>query len=170
MSDERIAELTALAEEHGARIHVVRCVKVNQGRDWNQAIRHAGPDTLATYHILKPEVAALFPPVSDQIITKDFVLLNYPNCDGWNRASDWGEMVKLKRTNPREVFAIGEKKHTLHYTLCHDPVSVFSTTRCMFQGDHSVCSVTWRDIFRLADLACTSLCDAHYDWFAFSDE
>jgi hypothetical protein len=171
MSDERIAELTALAKKHGgARLHILRRVKVKQDRDWQEAINLGGPNTPMDHIARKPEVSVLYQPVSSQIVEKDIVLLSYPNGDGWDKAMVWGEEAKLKKTVPRETFAIGEQYPTLHNTLGQNSMYVAATTKCTFGGYPRACSVWWRDSDREAVLRWVSYFDNSSGWFSFSDE
>lgn len=169
MSDARIAELTELAAKQGARIHILRRVKVKQDRDWQEAINLAGPNTPMDYNVRKPEVSAQYQPVSSKVVEKDIVLLNYPNGDGWDKALAWGDEAKLKRTVPRETFAIGEQHPTLHNTLGQNPMYVAATTKCTFGGFPGACCVWWGGSRRKADLLWVSYFDYSYDWFSFCE-
>ncbi len=168
MSNARIAELTELAAKQGARIHILRRVKVKQDRDWQEAISFAGRNTSDDY-VRKPEVSAQYQPVSSEVVEKDIVLLNYPNGDGWDKALAWGDDAKLKRTVPRESFAIGEQHPTLHKTLRQNPIYVVATTKCTFERYHSACYVCWDGSEREADLHWVSSFDDSHDWFSFSE-
>ena len=169
MSDARIAELTKLAAKQGARIHILRRVKVKQGRDWQEAISLAGPNTPMDYNVRKPEVSAQYQPVSFKVVEKDIVLLNYPNGDGWDKALAWGDEAKLKRTVPRETFAIGEQHPTLHNTLGQNPMYVAATTKCAFGGVPGACFVWWRDSERRASLRWVGHFVDSCGWFSFSE-
>jgi hypothetical protein len=169
MSDARIAELTELAEKQGARIHILRRVKVKQDRDWQEAINLAGPNTPTEYHVRKPEVSAQYQPVCSRVVEKDIVLLNYPKGDGWDKALAWGDEAKLKKTVPRETFAIGEQHPTLPNTLGQNPMYVASTTKCTFGDDPSTCYVWWNDSERKARLSLVSRFDYSCDWFSFCE-
>ena len=170
LSDERIAELTKLATDAGARIHVLRRVRVQQDRDWQDSINLAGQNTPMNYNVRKPEVSAQYPPVSKKTVEKDIVLLNYPKGDGnWDKATTWGQSTSLKVTNPREVNAIGEQYPTLHNTLGQNPMYVVAPMECTFDGNRIACSVWWIDSNRKAHLFWVSNFDYAFGWFAFSE-
>lgn len=169
MSDPRIAELTKLAAKYGARIHILRRVKVKQDREWQEAINLAGPNTPTDYNVRKPEVSAQYQPISSKVVEKDIVLLNYPKGDGWDKALAWGEQAKLKKTVPRETFAISEQHPTLHNTLGQNPMYVAATSKCTFEGNPRACGVWWDDSLRGANLLWVSYFVRSYDWFSFCE-
>jgi hypothetical protein len=170
LSDERIAELTAKAVAVGARIHVLRRVHVNQNREWQEAINLGGPNTPSDYNVRKAEVSGQYQPVSKTMVEKDIVLLNYQNGDGnWDKVLAWGTEAALKKTNPREVFAIGEQHPTLNNTLGQNPMYVVAPTECTFEGRRRACFVWWFASGRGADLRWVSRFDDSDGWFAFSE-
>ncbi len=171
LSDERIAELTKKAASVGARIHVLRRVRVQQDREWQEAINLAGPNTPMDYNVRKPEVSAQYQPVSKVMVEKDIVLLNYSKGDGnWDKALAWGKEAVLKSTNPREVFAIGAQHPTLHTTIGQNPMYVVAPTECAFEGYRYACYVWWHDSDREAPLGWVSrFFDHSGGWFAFSE-
>lgn len=170
LSDARIAELTAKAAGIGARIHVLRRVRVQQDREWQAAINLAGPNTPMGYNVRKTEVSEQYQPVSKATVEKDIVLLNYPKGDGnWDKATAWGKEAVLKNTNPREVFAIGEQHPTLHNTLGQNPMYVVAPTECAFGGHRYACYVWWHGAARRVNLRGVSSFVNSNDWFAFSE-
>ena len=170
LSDARIAEITTVAIAVGARIHVLRRVRVQQDRDWQDSINLAGPNTPMDYNVRKTEVSAQYPPVSKKMVEKDIVLLNYPKGDGdWDRAIVWGQSTSLKPTNPREVFAIGGQHPTLHNTLGQNPMYVVASIECSFDGDRNAYYVWWYGSIRRARLRRVSLFGYTSHWFAFSE-
>ena len=170
LSDKRIAELTKLATAVGARIHVLRRVRVQQDRDWQESINLAGPNTPMNYNVRKPEVSAQYQPVSKKTVEKDIVLLNYPKGDGyWDKATVWGQGASLKSTNPREVNAVGEQYPTLHNTLGQNPMYVVAPMECSFGGHRNACYVWWDGSGRGAGLSWVSCFDDAGAWFAFSE-
>lgn len=170
LSDARIAELTEKAEAVGARIHVLRRVRVQQDREWQEAINLAGPNTPSSYNVRKPEISSQYQPTSKAIVEKDIVLLNYPKSDGnWDKAFAWGKDAVLKNTNPREVFAVGEQHPTLHNTLGQNPMYVVAPTECTFGGDRGACCGWWYGSGREARLRWVGDFDSSRGWFAFSE-
>lgn len=170
LSDARIAELTKKAAAVGARIHVLRRVRVQQDREWQEAVNLAGPNTPSDYNVRKPEVSGQYQPVAKKVVEKDIVLLNYFKGDGnWDKALAWGNDASLKVTNPREVFAVGEKHPTLHNTLGQNPMYVVAPTECSFGGSRSACYVWWCGSGRRAGLDWVGSFVNSNDWFAFSE-
>lgn len=168
ISDARIEELTALATKAGARIHILRRIRVKQNREWQEAINLAGPNTLSHYNVRKSEVSSQYQPVTNKEVEKDIVLLNFPQGDGnWDKGTAWGSEAKLKATNPRENFSIGEQKPDLHRTLGQNPMYVVAPTECSFGGGRSACYVWWGDSSRGANLDWVSRFDGSHGWFAF---
>lgn len=170
ISDARIEELTALATKAGARIHVLPRIRVKQNREWQEAVNLAGPNTPSHYNVRKTEVIAQYQPASNKDIETDIVLLNYSKGDGnWDKGTAWGNEAKLKATNPREVFAIGEQKPDLHTILGQNPMYVVAPIECAFGGDRRACYVGWDGSGREASLDWISyFIDAH-GWFAFRE-
>lgn len=170
ISDERIAELTNKAAAVGARIHVLRRVRIQQDREWQEAINLAGPDTPSDYNVRKGEVSGQYQPVAKKVVEKDIVLLNYSKGDGnCDKATAWGKDALLKNTNPREVFAIGEQHPTLHHTLGQNPMYVVAPTECSFEGFRLACSVWWDASARRAYLLWVGRFGLARGWFAFSE-
>lgn len=166
LSDARIAELTTLATKVGARIHILRRVRVQQDRDWQVAINLAGPNTPFDYKVRKSKVSMRYPPISKAVVEKDIVLLNYSKGDSnWDKVTAWGNEAKVKATNPREVFAIGEQHPTLHSTLGQNSMYVVTLTG----GSRRACCVWWSVSRREADLYWVCFFDRSDIWFAFCE-
>lgn len=158
-------ELTDIEPPQGARVHVLK-VKVQQGRDWQEAVNAAGPNTPDHYNVRK--VGDQYPPVGTEVIEEELILLNFPNGDGnWDKALAWAEAKGLKRTNPREAFAVGEQHPKLHEQLGQNPMYVVGTTDCSFEGGRRACCVWWDDSGRKANLPWVEYFSGAYGWFAF---
>ena len=170
LSDARIEELTALATKAGARIHVIRRIRVKQNREWQEAVNLAGPNTPSHYNVRKSQVSAQYQPTANKEVEMDIVLLNYSKGDGnWDKGTAWGKEAKLNATNPREVFAIGEQKPDLHTILGQNPMYVVAPIECSFGGNRDACYVWWNDSEREASLPWVSYFNDAYDWFAFRE-
>ena len=170
LSDARIEELTALATKAGARIHVLRRVRVKQNREWQEAVNLAGPNTPDHYNVRKSEVSGQYQPASNKEIETDIVLLNYSKGDGnWDKGTAWGKEAKLNATNPREVFAIGEQKPDLHTILGQNPMYVVASIECSFEGDRGVCAVWWLVSGRVSLLLWLGGFRDANGWFAFRE-
>lgn len=170
LSDARIEELTALATKAGARIYILRRVRVKQDRDWKEAIDLAGPNTPSHYNVRKAGVSVQYQPASNKEIETDIILLNYSKDDGnWDKCTAWGKEAKLNATNPREVFAIGEQKPNLHTILGQNPMYVVAPIECSFGGSRDACCVWRDDSLREANLSWISLFHDARGCFAFRE-
>jgi len=149
----------------GARIQVVR-VKVEQDREWQDAINAAGPNTPSDYNVRK--VGDQYAPVGKGTVETELILLNFPKGDGnWDKAMMWAEAKGFKRTNPREVFAIGEQHPKLHETIGQNPMYLVATTDCTVDGGRNACYVWWDGSKRGAYLLWVKSFGNSCDWFAF---
>ena len=158
-------ESGGIAPPEGARVHVLR-VKVDQSREWQDAVSAAGPDTPDSYNVRK--VGGQYPSVGGEVIEEELILLNFPKGDGnWDKANVWAGAHGLKRTNPREVFAVGEQHPKLHEQLEQNPMYVVATTDCSFEGNRDACYVWWNDSMREAGLDWIEVFDFSYAGFAF---
>jgi hypothetical protein len=171
LSDARIEELTDLATKAGARIHVLRRIRIKQNREWQEAVNLAGPNTPDHYNVRKSEVSGQYQPASNKEIETDIVLLNYSKGDGnWDKGTAWGKEAKLNAANPREVFAIGEQKPDLHTILGQNPMYVVAPIECSFEGNRNACYVWWIESERGAFLSWVGHFDgASRGWFAFRE-
>jgi hypothetical protein len=146
ISDTRIAELTKKAVDVGARIHILRRVHVEQ-------IRKVGNQ-------YTPDKG---------MIEEDFILLNFPMGDNWNKALRWAELKGLKRTHPRNVFTIGKHHPTLHTQLGQNPMYVVATEGYSLRGLQYAYCVWWYDSeceVRISRVGVSSYTD---EWFAFRE-
>ncbi len=148
----------------GARIHTIR-VRFNKGRKWSEALNAAGPNTPLDYNVRK--VGDQYPPGEGVEEEEEIILLNFPRGGNWSKAIAWAEQFGLERTDPREVFAIGEHYPTLHRELGLDPMYVVATKECFFVGVRLACRVWWGDSGRGARLCWLEVCGRSGDWFAF---
>ncbi len=146
-------------------IHVVR-VKVKLDQPWNEAVDMAGPDTPDHYNVRK--VGNLYLPTGTGEEEQEHILLNYPLGGGsLDKALAWAREKGLKRTVPREVFAIGRENSNLHIQIGQDPMYVVATTPCTFEDYEQACYVWWSGSEREANLFWVSYFDDASDWFAF---
>lgn len=148
----------------GARLHTLR-VYYHKGRDWPEAIDAAGPNTPANYNVR--QVGDQYPPEAGKWEEDEIILLNFPNGGSWDQAIAWAEQFGLERTDPREVFAIGERHPNLHRELGLNPMWVVATKDCSFDGNRQACYVWWDDSKRKAHLICVEDFGNRHDWFAF---
>ncbi len=149
----------------GGRVHIVT-VPVVQDRPWNEAVRAAGPNTPDNYDVWK--VGDLYPATGAGIAQTKLVLVNFgPQGGSLAKAIAWAEQYNLKKTNPRQVFAIGEHKPQLHRELGMNPMYVVATEECSFEGDRQVCDVWWGDAEREVSLYWTGIVGSVDGWFAF---
>ncbi|MCX6715450.1 MAG: hypothetical protein NT077_00335 [Candidatus Taylorbacteria bacterium] len=164
--DHLCTYFAAITPPPGARIHMVR-VRVKQDREWQEAVNAAGPNTPDHYNVRK--VADLYTPIGTGEAEENLVLLNYQSGGGsWGRALAWAESLGLKNTNPREVFAVGEKYPILHKTLALNPMYVVATTECSFVSSCQACCVWWDGARRDACLRWIGDFIVSADvWFAF---
>ena len=134
----------------GGRTHFVE-VEVDENQPWSDAVNAAGPNTPDNYDIHK---------VGDLYLSTDkgrrrkvkMVLVNLANGGDFVKAVAWANQFDLKRTSPRQVFAIGKKFPELHQELGMDPMYVVASEECTFGGYRRVCSVWWGGSDREADL------------------
>ena len=152
----------------GGRVHIVR-VPVRLDREWQEAVNVAGPDTPGNYNIHK--VGDQYPPAGNETVEAEVILMNFgPNGGTWDKAIAWAEQYRLKRTNPRHAFAVGEHKPQLHRELGMDPMYVVATEECAFGGDRSACDVWWDGSGRKAYLYWVGDYGRSRGWFAFLRE
>lgn len=150
------------------RVHIVRG-PVQPNREWQEAINAAGPDTPGNYNVRK--VGDQYPPKPGEVVEAEIVLINFGlNGGTWDRAIAWAEQYRLKRTNPRHVFAIGEHKPQLHRELGFDYMYVVATEECLFEGNQLACNVWWDKSKRKAFLHWVSDYGSSNAWFAFLRE
>lgn len=168
--DEIIVSATAaeFVPPPGGRVHIVR-VPVRLDREWQEAVNAAGPDTPDNYNVRK--VGDQYPSMTGEAAETEIILMNFgPNGGTWDKAIAWSEQYRLKRTNPRHAFAIGEHKPQLHRELGFDYMYAVATEECAFEGDRDACSVWWFGSRREADLYWVGYCGFSSVWFAFLRE
>ena len=124
----------------GGRIHVVE-VEVDESRLWSDAVMAAGPNTPSYYNVHK--VADHYPPTGKGRHKVKMVLVSLEGGGDFAKAVAWAEQYDLKRTTPRQVFAIGKNFPKLHQELGMDPMYVVASKECTFEGDQRVCDVWW---------------------------
>ena len=100
------ATVAEVVPPEGGRIHVIR-VPVRLNREWQEAINAAGPNTPDNYNVRN--VGDQYPSQGDGTVREaEVILINFgPNGGSWDKAIAWANQYRLKRTNPRHVFAIG---------------------------------------------------------------
>ena len=135
----------------GGRIHVVR-VPVNPGREWQEAVNTAGPDTGKDWDIRK--VAGLYPPQQGETSEKEIILVNFGKSSS-QHALDWAKPLGLRPVAPRGIFAVGEHQPKLNEELGMPYMAVVSLEECSFEGRRHVPYVWWNESGRRA----------HLDWF-----
>ena len=167
ISEARIAELTELATKVGARIHILRRVRIKRDCEWQEAVNTAGLNTPEHYNVRK--VGSLYLPNGMGEVEKDLVMLNYPQGGSWDKALAWGQAAKLKKTVPREVFAVGGQFPTLYNNLGTDQMYTVATTECLFEGSRQACFVWWVVSGREAGLLWVSYFGVALVWFVFSE-
>jgi len=152
----------------GTRIRTLSA-KITLDQPWQEAVNAAGPDTPDDYNVRK--VGDLYLPTGTGTKKAEYVLLNYPSGDGsWEKALALAESKGLKKTVPREVFAVGRQYPKLHRELEVNPMYVVATTDCSFGGSQQACSVWWNDSKRVAGLGWVSSFGFSSDWFLFRKE
>lgn len=163
--DSLKVELTDIEAPKGARVHILE-VEVKQDREWQAAVNAAGPNTPNDYNVRK--VGDQYAPVGKGKVKEKLILLNFPNGDGnWDKAIAWAETKGLKRTHPREAFAIGEQHPRLPEQLGQNPMYAVATTDCSFEGRRDACYVWWRASKRRASLDWVEGFGLTSDWFVF---
>lgn len=125
------------------RLEVVR-IPVNPGREWDDAIRAAGPDTSARYAEMR-QVAAHYQPQEGEIVHKDIILVNFSETDvyGSEFVVKWGIRHKLRNASPRELFAIGEHAPDFNKHVGMPYMAIHSLEECLFRGQRRICAVWW---------------------------
>jgi len=168
--DEIIISTTVaeLVPPDGGRIHIVR-VPVRLNREWQEAINAAGPDTPGNYNVRK--VGDQYPPKGNEVVEVEIVLMNFgPNGGNWDKAIAWANQYRLKRTNPRHAFGIGEHKPELHREFKMGYMYAVATEECAFEGDRNACDVWWSRSMRECSLDRVEDCGDSAAWFTFLRE
>ena len=162
----RLKILPAIAEpDWGGRIHYIT-VTVHQDQLWPDAVMQVvGPDTSNVSDVCK--VGHLYLPTGVGKKMAKMVLVSLAGGGDFAKAVAWAEKFDLKRTNPRQVFAIGEKMPELHKEIGMDPMYVIASEECFFEGCQQICDVWWYGSKRRASLDWVSLARGSRDWVAF---
>jgi hypothetical protein len=153
------------AEKIGARIDIVQVV-VDYTKNHNEAAMAGGPQTESSWDVLK--VGNKYQLPEKNMAYDIIVLLNYPKGGGnYTKTVEWGIKNGLKKTNPHEVFAVGEHFPILNYKIGPNLMYVVETTGCFFDGRASACYVYWSDAERMSSLSWLSHFGGGSGWFAF---
>lgn len=140
-------------------------VSVNFDLDWSEAVNRSGPNTPLSNKIYM--VGDLYKPTSKGTLECKIVLMSFVKGGSWQEAIAWAERKGLKRTDPRQVFAILEQKPQLHQDLEMDPMYIISTQECFFRYSVRICSVWWQGPLRGCTLERFRDLWDPWDWFAF---
>lgn len=163
----KITLLPEFVVPEGGRIHEVT-VSVILDEEWQLAITSACPNTPDNCNVRK--VGNQYRPSGKGTKNAKMVFVNFgPNGGGsWDLAIAWAaQYPQLKRSVPRQVFAISKHKPGLHRELGFNPMYVVATTECVFEGGRRACDVWWDDTGRKASLGWVSDFTGALDWFAF---
>ena len=163
--DNWFEKLQIEASKIGARVHLVR-IKVDYTKSHNEAALAGGPQTDSGYDVLK--VADKYQPSENKVTDEAIVLFNWIKGGGsYQKAVEWGLSNGLSKSNPHEVFAIGEQFSNLNYTLGPNPMYVVETTGYSFNGSAGACYVYWDDSKRNSYLSWQGSFGLDCGWFAF---
>ena len=178
--NERTAETSrssGLAPPPGGYLHTVSLL-VDLSREWHQALCAAGTNT--DYHIYAggsdlyyKDVGGQFPPVDMGVVETQIILMSFgPTGGNWNRALAWGNRNRLKVTDPRHVFAIGEQKPEFHHELMSNELKVSSTKEFISNTTDCriACQVCWHGDKLGACMERIEEIHDNHDWFAFVRE
>lgn len=107
---------------------------VNQAEDWHKALKEACPETSKYTNVW--DIGGLYPPTSQKTEKVDFLLCKFPEPEykygiTWYRAIACGNERGLKKTNPREMFAV-VREHNLLELLKVNVLSLMATEECLF--------------------------------------
>lgn len=163
----KIALLPEFVVPEGGRIHELT-IPVVLDEEWQSAITAGCPNTPYNYNVWK--VGDQYRPSGKGTKKSRLVLVNFgPNGGGsWDRAVAWAaQHPQLKRSVPRQVFAISKHKPNLHRELGFNPMYVVATIECSFEGDQQACYAWWGGAERRAYLHWVSYFANAYVWFAF---
>jgi len=164
-----------LVPPEGCRVYILHKIKVQMDRDWQEAISVVGPGTLSNNNIRK--VGDQYPPKSGVVEKADIILVNFNSGGSLERACLWADEHQFKKTNPRHIFAIGEKKPWLPIELGVAYVLVAATEKCLFEGIWCACNIWWNKPGRkcilngVEDYGVDRSCyGGPSEWFAFIRE
>jgi hypothetical protein len=175
ISQDRIAELTTMATEVDAVIHVIRRVCVRQDRDWHHAIGEAVTCCTKGYDTCTgPEVYEKFRPVSYMKEEIDIVLICYhTKIQELYRSAllDWEEKTGLQATVPREIFAIGEGHKDLRVQMRCFPGSMYlvAPIEGLIEDCLKFLFLEWTDSDRYVGVDLVDHLLTSGSWFAFRE-
>ncbi len=166
VSPNRLAEIKENAKAVGATVHVFRKILVKQGLDWEESLSFAGSPFPG---IENPKFGDKYKTNSKEELFKDIILFKLSG--GWNKAIHLGSSVKLKNTNPRDVFAISGQCPNFGEILenAAECVEIVSTTKTGFEGMTLTCLVHSSDPVRGAAVARIDSLNKPHTWFAFTN-
>ena len=151
----------------GCRIERVT-VEVQLDQGWQAAVNAAGPNTPETHNVRK--VGDLYLPTGTDVVKEELILLNYAKGDGnWDKALAWADQFRLRKTDPRRVFAIGKARPNFNTEVGINPTYVVATKECSFGDYRRACSVWWNVSKREASLVWVSRYGNADAWFAFRE-
>jgi len=154
-----------LVPPEGGRIHILH-VPVQMDREWQEAINTGGPNTPSKDYVR--EVGDQYPPKSGVVKEEEIILVDLgPHGGRWHDAISWAKEYQLEITNPRHVFAIGEKKPWLHRELGVNYMHVIATEECLVVGNRCACDVWWYKSERKCEQQQLTVYGDSNDWFAF---
>jgi hypothetical protein len=154
----------------GARICTVKVKKLRLDREWQEALRAAGPN--GSDENVR-QVGHLYLPTGTGVVEEEeHILLNYPNGGGrWVDALAWAAEFKLTPNDPRRVFGMAEQNTNLHRNLHRKlvvkPMFVIAPIECRFDHDRRACCAWWEDAKRATSLSWTGFFGGATDWFSF---
>lgn len=148
------------------RIHELT-ISVVLDEELQSAISAGCPDTPDSFDVQR--VGDQYRPSGKGTRKNRMILVNFgPNGGGWNRAIAWAaQYPQLKRSAPRQVFAISKRKLSLHRELGFNPMCVVAMTKCVFEGGQQACCAWWNDSKRRASLGWVGGFTDAFVWFAF---
>ena len=181
---------TTVCAPPGTRIHTLS-VQVKLDRPWEEAVFSAGTNIGSRDNPRKWQIPSvwkvgdLYLPTGTGEVCEELILFNYTPDNGswlrqlffgrkptsggtWFTALAWAASLGLKRTVPREVFAVAEQHPTLPQTLGVDSMTALATTECTFNDQRQACGVWWGGPLSTGALL-TPISSAIHPrvWFAF---
>ena len=127
-------------------------VQVRYDQDWQKALTHAGPLTspcrsssAKKWEGYVRDIGNLWPPTPTSVKKVELILIsNYTGNGDWSTACLWAHQFGLKKTVPREVFAIGENHPDLDEIILVDKLEIYAATDFSFQGyKRNICRICW---------------------------
>nr|KKS48658.1 MAG: hypothetical protein UV11_C0006G0063 [Candidatus Giovannonibacteria bacterium GW2011_GWF2_42_19] len=152
-------------------IVILLTIPVNESREWNGAVKAAGPDTDRNSGIWK--VGDQFPGSAGTVERLEQIwLVNFGkgSVTSSQNALDWGEEQHLVPDSPRANFAIAEHFPKLNTYLGMDLMAIISLRTCSFEGDDHATRVWFLGAERIAYLVWFENVWSDDYWFAFVRE